>query len=172
MQIKVNLQEQDWLAFQRHIARSAAKKNNAGNSKFWKELFTWMAIAIIFTITFQVVGALHWPTVVAVSVIFIVLIALYLINLRGIRSAFKPSQEGIFCGEHEFNFHDDGFDVHGKGYHSHMQWCIVKRIERTNGMILMYLDSFQASIIPERDLDNPDELYQFISNKVSAETKS
>ncbi|NQZ10657.1 MAG: YcxB family protein [Algicola sp.] len=173
MQIKINIQVQDWLAFQQHIERSAAKLNNPSvivKSKlnsFWGSLFIWMSLTVVLMLTFQTVGSLHWPTAVAISLIFIAIITLYFINLRGIRKGFKPLDDGIFCGEHELNFDDNGFDAQGEGYHSHYQWPLVKKTERVNGLMLIYLDAFQAIVIPERDLENPNELYQFICQKVS-----
>ncbi|MCJ8270861.1 MAG: YcxB family protein [Psychrosphaera sp.] len=167
MQIKINIQVQDWLAFQRHIERAANEKNTDGGSRFWSNFFIWMVTSITLTIALQTVDAFHWPSAIVVVLIFVIFISLHFINLRSIRNTLKPSKDGIFCGEHEFNFDDNGFHAQGEGYHSHYQWLIVKKTERVNGLVLIYLDAFQAIVIPERDLENPDELYQFICQKVS-----
>ena len=74
--------------------------------------------------------------------------------------------EGIFCGNHVFEFNDRGIVSSGKGYKSEYSWDIVKRLDRKNGYIYIYLDTAYSFIFPEKKLDDPDKFYYFLAEKI------
>lgn len=167
MEIQISLQKEDWKRYQSYIEKAHLKQQNTWMNSFWVNMLVWMVIAIIFMTIFQNFSNFHWPTAISVAVFFVLIFAFFLFNMLKIRKAFEPLENGVFCGKHKFTFTGKGIASEGKGYEGNHSWEIVKKIERAPGMILIYLDTANAYVFPESKLDNPDELYNFISEQYS-----
>lgn len=165
MDVLIKLEVGDWLRFQSHIEKELAKNTHSWITSFWFNLVLWTALAFIFMFVFQNAGYFHWPTAGVVAIFFIIFITLFVLKLSIIRKASAPSDNGVFVGEHQFNFDADGIKTKGHGYEASHSWSIVKRIERTNGMILIYLDTVYAYVLPENKLSDPDLLYNYLIEK-------
>ena len=167
MEIQINLQKEDWKNYQSYIEKTLPKQKKTWMDSFWVNMFVWMLLVIMFMDIFQSFSYFHWPTAISVSVFFILIFALFIFNMFKIRKAFEPLESGVFCGKHKFKFTDNGIASEGDGYEGNHSWKIVKRIERAQGMIMIYLDTAYAYVFPESKLDNPDEFYSFISEQYS-----
>lgn len=167
MEIQINLQKEDWKIYQSYIEKELPKQQKTWMDSFWVNIFVWMVIAIIFMTIFQSFSHFHWPTAISVAIFFILIFALFLVNMFKIRKAFEPLENGVFCGSHKFTFTSKGIASKGKGYEAYHSWEIVKNIERVSGMILIYLDTAYAYVFPESKLDYPDEFYNYISEQYS-----
>lgn len=66
----------------------------------------------------------------------------------------------FFLGTHRIIFTEDGIKVEGDGYQSFHQWSIVKKIERSEGMILVFVDKILAYVLPEQKLADPEAFYK------------
>jgi len=51
------------------------------------------------------------------------------------------------------------------GYEASHRWSVVKRIERANGMILIYLDTACAYVLPENKLEDPSRLFNYLNEE-------
>ena len=60
-------------------------------------------------------------------------------------------------------FDDYGISTEGQGYAGKHSWAIVKKIERANGLILIFLDTSYAYVISEAKLKDPDAFYEHIN---------
>ena len=165
MHIQITLDKEDWKSFLSHVEKELAK-----NTKNWTDsiLFNVAIWAIIaFTIMFLIKrsGEVHWPTASGVAALFVIFIIIFFARMVKLRNASAPSEDGIFLGEHEYIFDDDGINSKGKYYESSHKWASVMKIERANGIIIIYLDTLFAFILPEKKLDNPNKIYEFICGK-------
>lgn len=167
MEIQIDLQKEDWKLYQAYLEKELPKHHKTWMDSFWVNLFGWMVIAIVFMTVFQQNSNFHWPTAISVAVFFVLISAIFFFNMLKIRKAFEPLESGVFCGSHKFTFSSEGIASEGNGYNGCHSWEIVKKIERSSGMILIYLDKVYAYVFPETKLDNPDEFYQFISEQYS-----
>ncbi len=170
MEIEIDLQKEDWKLYQRYIEKELPKHHKIWMDSFWVNLFVWMVIAIVFMAVFQQISHFHWPTAISVTVFFVLISALFFFNMLKIRKAFEPLESGVFCGSHKFIFSSQGIVSEGNGYKGYHSWEIVKKIERTSGLILIYLDNVYAYVFPEIKLDNPDEFYHYILEQYSTVT--
>lgn len=171
MEIKINLQKEDWRRYQSYIGKALPNNRKTWMDSFWVNMFVWMVVGIVFMTIFRKFSHFHWPTAVSVAIFFVIISALYFFNCVKIRKAFEPLESGTFCGDHKFTFSSKGIASEGEGYEGCHSWRIVKNIERASGMILIYLDTAQAYVFPESKLDNPDEFYNYISGQYSSEIK-
>lgn len=165
MEISIKLEADDWRKFQLYIEKELPKTVKSWTDGFWFNVILWTVITLIFLSLFQNSAKFHWPTAGFVSVIFIVMFALFIFNLVKQRKAYAPSEDGAFIGEHTFIFDEKGIRTKGKGYDGSHNWSIVKRIERVNGMLLIFLDTAYAFVLPESKLENPESLYNYISEQ-------
>jgi len=165
MEISIKLEAEDWCQFQSHLEKELPKTVKSWTNSFWFNIVLWAVIAFIIISIFQNTSQIHWPTAGLASVFFIFLFALFIFNLVKLKKAYAPSESDVFIGEHYFLFDEKGINTKGQGYAGRHSWSIVKKIERTNGMILIYLDTAYAYMFPESKLDDPDQLYSYINEQ-------
>jgi len=167
MEIQITLQKEDWSLYQGYIEKELPKHLKTWMDSFWINMLIWMVISFVFLFIFNQYSSFHWPTAVSVGAFFIIMFALFIFNMFKIRKAFEPSDAGIFCGNHVFSFDEHGINSEGDGYKGRHSWTMVKKIERAQGMILIYLDTAYAYMFPESKLKDPDGFYKFISDQYS-----
>lgn len=163
MEIQIKLDKNDWKKYQKHIENELPKSLNLWINNFWINMVSWMVVTIAFMTIFKRFSEFHGPTAISVAVFFILIFAIFKLNMFKVRKAFEPSEIGTFCGEHTFIFSDDGIVSKGAGYSAKHSWEIVKKVERANGMVLVYLDTCSAFLFPEAKLENPEQFYTDLS---------
>ncbi len=171
MEIIITLEKDDWKRFQSHIEKELPK-----SVRFWTDSFLFNFIIgaiLVFTITIVIDNfhKFHLPTAVTVGSFSIVFLFLSIINSIKLRIAYSPSKSGIFIGKHYYVFDDYGIMSQGGGYKNRYAWYVIKKIERSNGMIFIYLDTAHALVFPEKKLENPDEFFSYINEQYKNITK-
>ena len=63
---------------------------------------------------------------------------------------------------HRFRLTDAGIESNGSGYNAFHEWTAAHKVERANGLILVYLDTANAFIFPEGKLADPNGVYEYI----------
>jgi len=167
MEIVINLDKEDWKKFVRYLGRELSKANRSCGKDFFFAFFYWMIVGLIILLMQKFVGGFHWPTAGIAFVVFVFILLFLIIDRKRNKNPFEPSAEGMFVGEHKFIFDERGAQMQGKGYESKYIWTAFKKIERAQGMILIYVDTAMAFIFPETKLSNPDEFYNFIAKHYS-----
>ncbi|OIQ48560.1 MAG: hypothetical protein BM565_00750 [Gammaproteobacteria bacterium MedPE] len=167
MEFKITLDKHDWKKYQSYMEREIPKRMKTWMNSAWVNMIIWMVIAFFFLTVFNQYSKFHWPTAITVSMFFIFVLALFFVNMFKIRRAFEPTETGTFCGNHLFIFNTQGIVSEGDGYQGIHSWSIVKKIERTDGMILIYLDTTYCFVFPESKLKAPDDFYKVISEQYS-----
>ncbi|MCP4551300.1 MAG: YcxB family protein [Bacteroidetes bacterium] len=165
MNISIKLEVKDWYQFQSYLEKEIPKTMKSWTNSFWFNLVLWAVLGFVFMLIFQNTGKVHWPTVGVVSTFFILMFALFVFNLYKYKRACAPSKSGVFIGEHRFIFDEEGIKAQGQGYESSHNWTLVQRIERANGIIIIFLDTAYAYIFPESKLENPEQLYNYINEQ-------
>lgn len=166
MEIEITLEKEDWRRFQAHVEKQLWKQQKNWTDLFWVNLVFWALMAAILMMFFHKFSEFHWPSGLFVFVIFALIAALYSYKANKLRKAYEPMETGVFCGKHKFVFTDEEIISEGEGYQGRHAWKIVKRVERGNGIILIFLDTMHAYVFPEGKLDNPDEFYEYVSWRV------
>ncbi|MCP3927792.1 MAG: YcxB family protein, partial [Bacteroidetes bacterium] len=119
-----------------------------------------------FYIGFTYVGSVHYPTAILVSSIFLIVIGLWIWNVIRLNRALAPSEHGPFFGKHRCVIDETGIHLERKGYKRYVDWHAVKLVERGNGMIMLFIDTAQAFIFPENQIDDIDEFMQKINRRI------
>lgn len=165
MEILIKLELEDWNLFQLHLEKELPKTIKSWTNSFWFNIILWAVISFIAMSIFHNISQIHWPTVGFTSIFFILFFGLFIFNLSKLRKAYAPSENGVFIGEHKFIFNEEGIKTTGQGYEGSHNWSVVKKIDRVNNMILIYLDTAYAYVFPENKLENPDQFYNYINEQ-------
>ncbi len=165
MDILIKLNLEDWYKFQSYIEKEIPKTVKSWTNSSWFKVVLWAVIAFFFMSLFQNTGKIHWPTAGMVSAFFILLFTLLFFIMSRIKKAYAPSENGVFIGEHLFSFSEEGIKSKGQGYEGSHDWSLVQRIERANGMILIFMDTAYAYVFPESKLEEPEEFYKYINEQ-------
>ena len=165
MEISIKLEAEDWRKFQQYLEKELPKTVKPVTGSFGFNVILWTAMTFTFFVIFQNTEEFHLPTAGFVTVVFILMFGLFIYNLVQQGKAYAPSEDGVFVGEHTFIFDEKGIATKGKGYEGTHRWSIVKRVARANGMILIFMDTAYAYVLPESKLENPEALYNYISEQ-------
>lgn len=163
MEIEITLEKEDWRRFQSYIEKQLWKQQKNWTDGFWVNIVFWALMAALLMKFFHRFSEFHWPSGLFVFVIFGLIAIMYFYKANKLRRAFEPMESGGFCGKHKFVFTDEEILSEGEGYQGRHAWKIVKRVERGNGMILVFLDTIHAYVFPEGKLTEPDEFYEYVS---------
>lgn len=149
------------------IQKGLGNSSGAGLNSFWPSFFISLPIgALVGSITVGLAGfKIHFPTAIVFISLFVLLGAGLWRHAFKARNAFDPSDKGMFLGEYKYTFNEAGFESEGKGYKSQMSWSLVIEIARLKGMIFIFIDTANAFIFPEAQLENPDEFYQYVTEQ-------
>ena len=164
MQIEIDLDQSDWSRYQTFVEKTLPAESKKMPSKRWMNILLW-ALTILFLVALNFIERFDWPTATFVSLVFISFFAALVVQLKDVRKAFEPAPDGVFCGRHKFTFTNEGIASSGRGYHGLHSWKLVKKVVRAEGMILIFLDTIFAYVLPESKLPNPDELYEYVTRQ-------
>lgn len=114
MDISFILEVEDWYRFQSYLEKELSKTVKSWTSSFWFNLVLWAVLAFFLMSVFQHIGEVHWPTVGVVSAFFILMFVLFIFNLTKLKKAYAPSEAGVFIGEHQFVFEEEGIKSKGR----------------------------------------------------------
>ena len=165
MEISLNTDVGDWQKFQSYIEKELPQTTKSWTCNFFTSMILWAVTTLLMLSFFYNVSSIHWPTALTISLLFILIFALMKFNNIKLKNAFKPSDNGVFVGQHNIAFSDEGIESKGDGYICKREWRIVQKIERTHEMILIYIDTAYAYVLPVNKLDNPDTVFEFICEK-------
>ena len=167
MEVEIDLEQSDWSKYQAYVEKALPAESKNASGKRWMNILLWV-LTILFLLALNFIEHFDWPTATFVSLVFISLFGAVIVQLRVASKAFAPAADGVFCGHHKFNFTEDGIASSGRGYHGLHSWKLVKKIVRSEGMILIFLDTIFAYVLPESKLPNPDELFDYVTRQHQA----
>ena len=167
MQIEIDLEKADWAKYQTYVEKRLPAQASLAVNKRWRTILIWL-LTIMFLLALNFVRHFDWPTALFVAAVFIALFGVVLIQLASVRKAFEPAADGVFCGHHKFTFTDEGIASSGRGYHGLHSWNLVKKVIRAEGMILIFLDTIFAYVLPESKLADPDALFEHVTQQYQA----
>ncbi|HEX7028365.1 MAG TPA: YcxB family protein [Gammaproteobacteria bacterium] len=162
MEIEITLEKEDWRRYQSYIEKQLWGQQKNWKEALWVNIVVWALMAALLMMLFHNFSEVHWPTGLFVFVIFALIAVIYFHKAHKLRKAYEPMESGVFCGKHKFVFTDEEIISEGEGYQGRHAWKIVKRVERGNGIILIFLDTIHAYVFPEGKLDSPDEFYEYV----------
>jgi len=162
MEITIELTLDHWKSFQKYLEkeRTSSVKNITDN--FWFNLFSWMVLAFVFMFIFRKFNDFHWQSAVFVVGIIILIAIMVIYKSKKIYAAYQPEIGGAFLGTHNLRFDEDGIHSYGKCYESRNGWETVKSIKNEVGLIMLFIDTSVAFIIPKDKVDNSDALFDHI----------
>lgn len=163
MEILINLEREDWDIFQAHTQRGISRAVKSSSGGFWTSVLFLSAMLLLVLFYFQSSYQYHWPTAIFVAVICVLIAAQFLYNLNKIYNASGPDEEGPFCGRHRLVISEDGIASEGNGYAGSHDWTTIKKIDRSDGLIMLYIDTVFAFIFPESKLEDPDGLFAYVN---------
>ena len=152
----------DWRAFLRHWQRTASARYR---SPWWSHLVKialWAVIGFAFAWLYK---GIHYPTAAVVSAVFLSGILSGYLSFLKMRKAAEPNSQGIFIGLQSYVFSPRGIEVKGKNYSSSMSWDALQSVDETDDLLILYVDSSQAIVLPKRCLDNLDALRTFVAER-------
>ena len=161
MEAAINLGLKEWNDFNYYLEQSFADQSKTNWMAILSRVLLWFLIAFIFLITFQLRLT---PQLVPVAVVAGLAAASYLlqsIRVQKIIALFTPSATGTFCGPVKFYFGQQKLEIVGEGHGGHINWTSVKKIEKDENLIMIFIDTAMAYVLPVEQLHDPEALYLY-----------
>ena len=164
-------EKEDWVKFQSFLEKDLCNSTKLWYEKLWFNFILWFVIAVVFFTFFQSSQEFSWATAGIVSFFFIFIFAQIILNGIKFKGLCAPSENGSFIGEHRFKFDDEAIHTEGNGYKASHDWRVVKRINKTDEAIYLFLDNAYAYIFPLSQIADVDSFYSYINSRINV-TKS
>jgi hypothetical protein len=164
MEIQIDLEKQDWVRYQAYVEKKLQSESKTVKGRRWITALTWV-VTIAFMLALNFIDQFDWPTAAYVSLALLSLCGVVVLHLAITRKTIEPANDGVFCGRHTFTFTEEGIASRGHGYHGLHSWDLVKHVVRAQGLILIFLDSVYAYVLPESKLPNPDEVFDYVTRQ-------
>ncbi len=164
MEVQLTLDKNDWVRYQHHIKGILGQRAKNRASGFWADLLinvVLLSFFVLVVIPYLVPDTgLHRPTVISLfSIIAAGILWRYFKN----RQIDMPAEQGLFYRQRRFHFSETGVRIEGRGFNCCYSWSVIQSIEHTEGMILLWLDTADALLLPDTRLTNPEALFNHIS---------
>ena len=163
MNILLKLEFEDWKKYQLYLEKITSQSVKSWADNIWLNIIFWGGFGYFSMGFLRNTGGIHWPTFAITFVFFLLNTTLIFYKQNKLKQAFTPSPSSIFFVENEYIFNEAGIETKSKDYETKQNWSSVQRIERTEEMILIFLDTNLAYVLPENKLENPDKLYSYIN---------
>ena len=163
MKIDIELTLADWRRFNHYLLRRNQRAlKGIANGGVAAHLIVFALLTVLFTPLFLYLDSIHVPTAIFTGMVAVVIMTLFVINLMRLQRALAPSGNGPFVGRHRFVFDAEGIQTTGNGYRSFHEWRTVRSVKRHDGLIMLFLDTSLAFILPEDRLAAPDDLFDLL----------
>ena len=162
MEIEIEITADDWKKYHAFVQKRLQKQaSRAGSVR--ENVLVFGGIIAVFSALMMNLQHFDIRTAALVAVFFITVFGLTLRQMHRMQSCMAPDPRGPFIGRHRLVFDLMGIHAEGRGYHSFHGWLIVKSVERGNGLIMIFMDTLMACILPEKSLDDPDAAFEAIT---------
>lgn len=166
LSIDIARTREDYLAFSQHVTR--------GFQNLRIHYIITLAVLIMLVITaIEVLNRRQYlPGGFAASmVMYIVAVMLVMLLLRRIFTR-KAKQEYLnenqaFLRKKQVTIDENGFRESSDISEGYVKWQGVDRIERTNGLMFVFVDKMSAFVIPIRSFETPEQANQFYESMLA-----
>jgi len=166
MEERINLSVQTWDVFNQYLNSESPRKYYQSKLSKVINSVAYFVLLIFLMGVLSNLGELHIPTLMTVLLFWFLTFILSLTTRKRLYKTYEPAQEGPFCGIHNFEFNEEGVKTSCEGHYAFNSWNIFKRVVNSHGLIMIFLDNAKALIIPIDQLENPDELLEYISKRI------
>lgn len=137
----------DWRAYQRACTRRIPHETSIARLT---RLSAFVAIGTGAALLFNWLGRpLQFPSII----VGVLLVALpLLLGWRSSKQRIVPDDPGAFLGGQAYEFDPTGLRVRRRGIDSFAHWSQVKSVTATPEHLFLWIDRFQAFVLPLRDL--------------------
>ena len=170
MEIEVTINKDHWKKYNKYIYKMKAREVGFGFGNFWVNLIVWCLLVMVFTILYRGLShhQMHFPTVTFVFVIFVILFVFFIWFFKRFTDACAPSESGLLLGKHRYQFDKKGIKTIGNGYESFLRWSRILDIKTSKELIILFLDTVYAIILPIDQVEDHERFLLEIKNMKSA----
>ena len=167
MELEIEYELADWLDFQSYIEKAIYKESKQWWDSMWVKITVWFIVFFLFFAFFQSDINFSWPTAGLVASVLVFYYALMVLNGMKAKRACQPIAGGVFLSRHKFIISDDGIKTIGTAYEAIHKWDIVRRIEKTDKALYLFIDSIHAFIFPLSKVSSIESLEALIKKNVT-----
>lgn len=164
MEFQIKLTRDHWRKFLSFVNKEAWCRTWI--ARIPGNVFVWIVVGIAVAAAFNQFSDLHLPSVVLIACVFFAVMSLAYFSGLQAKKFMEPESHGIILSPHVLRITDDEIHLKGDGYSQRFSWELVQRIERSLGMIYIFIDTAYAILIPANQLDNPDEVQSFLQQRL------
>ncbi|MEM6639077.1 MAG: YcxB family protein [Pseudomonadota bacterium] len=149
--LTVQLTRKDWYAYQqfwsgREIGRPLPLVSVAALGLLWLSV-----ISVLISVARE---PLHLSSLAALGLLLAGIFHFAVTQLRK-RRALQPAYDGVFLGQHRFEFSEAGVRDISIHCDSLTRWHVVSSIDESEELVVIGLSQVGAFVLPKRYLDNP-----------------
>lgn len=162
MELQITTTPDDWMRFQKFTINHIQKKTKGLiNTRIAIFILFFVAIVLSFLVNFFRIDIPVNRNILIIATFILIFAILYYNKMRSLK-AIQPSNDGPMTGQHTILFDSTGIHESAKLYEIHYKWAAVKEIVHATGLILIYIDTVFAILIPDDQVGDVDTFIKTI----------
>ena len=158
IQAEIHLTPADYRSYIKSFQKYIRQKARPLLGGVWSNMAIWGVLVFLFVLIFQRWNKFDVETAFFVGAIAIAFIGLFIFELLKLNRASFPEPDSWYYKPMSFQFDESGIQCRTVVGNSTTKWEGVQDIVRNNGLILIFIESSQAFVLPEVQLDDADQL--------------
>lgn len=164
MSIKTNINQEDFNAFGKYVARSVSTSSGSRVLHIFIGLTVGLAIGVSLSVTHLSSDSTTLAKMLCggLAGAFLTLLVVSVI-VRSQMQRMRPAEDGIIIGSHEISLTDEGIRQRSGRHQSDFRWSLVRATSVTDQHIFIMIDRIVGIIVPKRAFSSDAERDQFVS---------
>ncbi|MBS0354791.1 MAG: YcxB family protein [Proteobacteria bacterium] len=156
MSFEIKLVPDDWWAFNRYLYKKVSRGSTPGS--FLKSLSIWFVIGFSIQLIAKTYNHDALPSLLGALAILAILISNSYLKQRSMRKYLTPRSDSFFTSPQQVTLSEAGLELVSLKWQARYTWPSFTSAQTTNDLLMLFLDSSIAIIIPFRGLNKAELL--------------
>lgn len=169
IEIEIEIKLEDWTKFSNYIAKEKTKES----AKSPSHIKAFIALIFLIVLSVYIFRSLNLtidkPTAILLINIFLIYFFYFSWNQKEFIKTYNPLPNGVVLRKSYYIFDENGIDIKSDGIKTFYEWKTIEKIEFTDDMVMIYIDTAIALLFPCNQLDDMEEFID-MTNKYKLKT--
>lgn len=168
MEINYKLTEEDYIHFNLyHIKNSETGKKALALQRFITPLF-FIIISYIYSLISDMAFLPLFITFFVMSILWVIFYPKYFYSLiaRNAKKMIKEGKNDGLIGNHQLKLAEEGLVDTSLNKETKVTWLGITSFQEDDGYFFLYNSSVSSYILPKREIDDVDEMRQYVQSKL------
>lgn len=164
--IEIEIKLEDWTKFSNYIAKEKTKES----AKSPSHIKAFITLIFLIALSVYIFRSLNLTIDKPTAILFINIFLIYFFyffyfswNQKKFIKTYNPLANGVILRKSYYIFDENGIDIQSDGIKTFYKWKIIEKIEFTDDIVMIYIDTAIALLFPCNQLDDVEKFINMIN---------